>query len=122
MQYRILLIEDDELNRDMLSRRLERKKFEVVVAIDGQDGVEKTISLKPDLILLDMSLPRLSGWEVAKCLKALADTKQIPIIALTAHAMSGDKLRALEAGCDEFDSKPIEFQRLLEKIEKLLLK
>ena len=117
---KILLVEDNELNRDMLSRRLARRGFDVVVAVDGGEGIEMAKSASPDLVLLDMSLPVLDGWEVAARLKAAADTRCIPIIALTAHAMAGDRQRALEAGCDDYDTKPIELDRLLEKVHALL--
>jgi CheY-like chemotaxis protein len=117
---KILLVEDNEMNRDMLSRRLERKGFSVAMAEDGRQGVAKAASEAPDLILLDMSLPIIDGWEVARQIKAAPATKGIPIIALTAHAMSGDRERALEAGCDEYDTKPVEFPRLLAKIEAVL--
>ena len=117
---KILLVEDNEMNRDMLSRRLERKGFAVVMAEDGRAGVAMAVSEAPDLILLDMSLPLVDGWEVARQIKAGPKTKSIPIIALTAHAMSGDRERALEAGCDEYDTKPVEFPRLLAKIEAIL--
>src|SRR5512134_1942886 len=117
---KILLVEDNELNRDMLSRRLERKGFSVVMAEDGRQGVAMAASEAPDLILLDMSLPLVDGWEAARQIKARAVTKGIPIIALTAHAMSGDREKALAAGCDEYDTKPVEFARLLAKIEAIL--
>ena len=117
---RILLVEDNEMNRDMLSRRLSRKGFEVLIAVDGQQGVEKTMSESPDLVLMDMSLPVLDGWEATRRLKADADTRPVPIIALTAHAMAGDREKAMEAGCDDYDTKPIELPRLLSKIEELL--
>jgi two-component system cell cycle response regulator DivK len=117
---KILLVEDNEMNRDMLSRRLERKGFAVVMAEDGKAGVALAASEAPDLILLDMSLPLVDGWEVARQIKAGPTTKSIPIIALTAHAMAGDRERALEAGCDEYDTKPVEFPRLLAKIEAIL--
>ena len=117
---KILLVEDNELNRDMLSRRLQRKGFAVVMAEDGKAGVAMAASEAPDLILLDMSLPLVDGWEVARQIKAGPKTKSIPIIALTAHAMSGDREKALEAGCDEYDTKPVEFPRLLAKIEAIL--
>ncbi len=117
---RILLVEDNEMNRDMLSRRLTRKGFEVVIATDGQQGVEMTQSESPDLVLMDMSLPVLDGWEATRRLKASEDTRDIPIIALTAHAMSGDREKTLQAGCDDYDTKPIELPRLLEKINALL--
>jgi two-component system, cell cycle response regulator DivK len=117
---RILLVEDNEMNRDMLSRRLSRKGYEVVVAVDGQEGVERARSEAPDLILMDMSLPVKDGWTATREIKADAATAAIPIIALTAHAMSGDREKALEAGCDDYDTKPIELTRLLEKIEARL--
>jgi CheY-like chemotaxis protein len=117
---KILLVEDNEMNRDMLSRRLLRKGYEVVIAVDGQEGVNKAKSEPFDLILMDMSLPIIDGWEATRQLKAMPDLKQIPIIALTAHAMSGDREKALEAGCDDYDTKPIELPRLLGKIETLL--
>ncbi len=117
---KILLIEDNEMNRDMLSRRLVRRGYDVVVAVDGQEGVARAESEMPALILMDMSLPVLDGWEAARKLRATPATRAIPIIALTAHAMAGDRERALEAGCDDFDIKPIELDRLLGKIEKLL--
>ncbi len=116
----ILLVEDNEMNRDMLSRRLERKGYDVVLAVDGQSGVEMAQSHAPDLVLMDMSLPVLDGWEATRRLKADDATKQIPVIALTAHAMSSDREKALEAGCDDYDTKPVELPRLLEKIEALL--
>ena len=117
---KILLVEDNEMNRDMLSRRLIRKGFEVVLAVDGQSGVEMTKTHAPDLVLMDMSLPVLDGWEATRRLKADDTTRQIPVIALTAHAMSSDREKALEAGCDDYDTKPVELSRLLEKIESLL--
>jgi len=117
---KILLVEDNEMNRDMLSRRLERKGFEVVLAIDGRSGVEMAQTDAPDLVLMDMSLPVLDGWEATRRLKADTATQRIPVIALTAHAMSGDRDKALEAGCDDYDTKPVEFLRLLGKIEALL--
>jgi len=113
---KILLVEDNELNRDMLSRRLERKGYSVVMAVDGAQGVEMARTETPDLILLDMSLPVIDGWEAARRIKADPATAGIPIIALTAHAMSGDREKALEAGCDDYDTKPIDLPRLLEKI------
>ena len=119
---KILLVEDNEMNRDMLSRRLVRKGFEVLLAVDGAQGLEMAQSSRPDLILLDMSLPVIDGWEAARRLKAAAQTAAIPIIALTAHALSGDREKALEAGCDDYDSKPVELPRLLEKIQALLPK
>ncbi|QMV44112.1 response regulator [Cohnella cholangitidis] len=116
----VLLVEDNELNRDMLSRRLIRKGFKVIVAEDGQQGVELATVHRPDLILMDMSLPILDGWEATRQLKSASGTKSIPIIALTAHAMAGDKEKAYQAGCDDFDTKPIELSRLLEKMEAAL--
>jgi two-component system cell cycle response regulator DivK len=113
---KILLVEDNEMNRDMLSRRLERKGYDVVLAVDGESGVAMASAEYPDLILMDMSLPVLDGWEATRRLKAGADTHRIPVIALTAHAMAGDRERAIEAGCDDYDTKPIELSRLLEKI------
>ena len=117
---KILLVEDNEMNRDMLSRRLQRRGYEVVIAVDGQDGVTKAQAEAPALILMDMSLPVLDGWEASRQLKAAPATGGIPIIALTAHAMSGDREKALAVGCDDFDTKPIELDRLLAKIEALL--
>lgn len=117
---KILLVEDNEMNRDMLSRRLNRNGFEVIIAVNGQEGVELATSSKPDLILMDMSLPILDGWEATKQVKANPETANIPIIALTAHAMVHDKEKALAAGCDEFDTKPVELPRLLAKINALL--
>ena len=117
---KILLVEDNEMNRDMLSRRLQRRGYEVVIAVDGQDGVTKAQAEAPALILMDMSLPVLDGWEASRQLKAAPATGAIPIIALTAHAMAGDREKALAVGCDDFDTKPIELDRLLGKIEALL--
>ena len=117
---KILLVEDNEMNRDMLSRRLIRKGFEVVIAVDGNEGVAKAQSENPDLILMDMSLPLLDGWEATKLLKTFPATVGIPIIALTAHAMAGDRDKAIAAGCNDYDTKPVEFTRLLGKIEALL--
>ncbi len=117
---KILLVEDNEMNRDMLSRRLMRKGYEVVLAVDGQSGVAMAQSELPDLVLMDMSLPTVDGWEATRRLKADASTQHIPVIALTAHAMSGDREKALEAGCDDYDTKPVELARLLGKIELLL--
>ena len=117
---KILLVEDNEMNRDMLSRRLQRRGYEVVIAVEGQDGVTKAQAEAPALILMDMSLPVLDGWEASRQLKAAPATGGIPIIALTAHAMSGDREKALAVGCDDFDTKPIELDRLLAKIEALL--
>jgi len=117
---KILLVEDNEMNRDMLSRRLMKKKYDVVIAVDGQEGVNMAASENPDIILLDMSLPVMDGWQAAKYLKGDPSTRDIPIIALTAHAMAGDREKALEAGCDDYDTKPVEFKRLLGKIQALL--
>ncbi len=117
---KILLVEDNEMNRDMLSRRLARKGYEVVLAVDGPSGVAMAQSESPDLVLMDMSLPTVDGWEATRRLKADASTQHIPVIALTAHAMSGDREKALEAGCDDYDTKPVELPRLLGKIEALL--
>src|SRR5580704_14766728 len=117
---KILLVEDNEVNRDMLSRRLLRKGYEVVMAVDGEQAVAMAQSEKPDLILMDMSLPVIDGWEATRRVKAAEPSSRIPIIALTAHAMSGDRERALGAGCDDYDTKPIEMPRLLEKIDALL--
>jgi CheY-like chemotaxis protein len=117
---KILLVEDNELNRDMLSRRLIRRGYEVVMATDGAEAITGAARERPNLILMDMSLPVVDGWEATRRLKADAALRAIPVIALTAHAMSGDRERAMAAGCDEFDTKPIEFDRLLAKIEQLL--
>lgn len=117
---KILLVEDNEMNRDMLSRRLVRKGYEVFIAVDGAEGVEMSISKEPDLILMDMSLPVLDGWQATTQIKANSETKNIPVIAMTAHAMAGDREKCLAAGCDEYDTKPVEFPRLLDKIKKLL--
>jgi two-component system cell cycle response regulator DivK len=117
---RILLVEDNEMNRDMLSRRLERKGFEVKMAVDGRQGVEMARAGGYDLILMDMSLPEIDGWEATRQLREAPETKTVPIIALTAHAMAGDRDRALEVGCNDYDTKPIELTRLLGKIEALL--
>ncbi len=119
---KILLVEDNELNRDMLSRRLMRRGFEVLVAIDGASGVTTAEIELPDLIVMDMSLPILDGWEATKRLKQITATQNIPIIGCSAHAMVGDRERGIEAGCDDYDTKPIEFTRLLGKIEHLLKK
>ena len=117
---KILLVEDNEMNRDMLSRRLERKGYEVVLAVDGAAGVAMVQLSAPDLVLMDMSLPVLDGWEATRRLKADPATRDVPVIALTAHAMSSDRGKALDAGCDDYDTKPIELPRLLTKIETLL--
>ena len=117
---KLLLVEDNEMNRDMLSRRLQRRGFEVVIAMDGAQGVAMATSEKPDLILMDMSLPVIDGWEATRQIKANPSTRQIPVIAITSHAMADDRRRALEAGCDDYDTKPVELDRLLTKIEGLL--
>ena len=117
---KILLVEDNEMNRDMLSRRLERKGYEVAIAVDGQAGVDMASSENPDIILMDLSLPVIDGWEATRRIKADAATQNIPVIALTAHAMSGDEQKAREAGCDDYDTKPVNLNRLLEKIGSLL--
>lgn len=117
---KILLVEDNEMNRDMLSRRLERRGYQVVIAVDGAEGVNMASAENPDLILMDMSLPIMNGWEATRRLKAQDSTRAIPVIALTAHAMASDREKALEAGCDDYDTKPIELPRLLGKIETLL--
>lgn len=117
---KILLVEDNEMNRDMLSRRLERKGFQVLMAVDGQQGVDLAVSEIPDLILMDMDLPIIDGWEATRRVKAGESTRGIPVIALTAHAMVGDRDKAIAAGCDDYDTKPVDFPRLLGKIETLL--
>jgi two-component system, cell cycle response regulator DivK len=117
---KILLVEDNEMNRDMLSRRLIRNGFEVSIAIDGQQGADMAISQLPDLILMDMSLPVMDGWEATRRIKANDATRKIPVIALTAHAMDGDREKAVAAGCDDYDTKPVEITRLLAKIAALL--
>ena len=117
---RLLYVEDNEMNRDMLSRRLQRRGFEVLIAEDGEEGVTLAAAERPDLILMDMSLPVLDGWEATRRIKAAPDTQRIPIIGLTAHAMAADRDKCLEAGCDDYDTKPVEIGRLLEKIERLL--
>jgi CheY-like chemotaxis protein len=119
---KILLVEDNEMNRDMLSRRLQRKGYEVLIAVDGEAGVRMAVTERPDLILMDMSLPTVDGWEATRRIKRLPETASIPVIALTAHAMAGDRDKAIEAGCDDYDSKPIEFERLLGKMQELLRK
>jgi two-component system, cell cycle response regulator DivK len=119
---KILLVEDNEMNRDMLSRRLARRGYEITLAMDGQEGVVLARSVQPDMILMDMSLPVMSGWEATKVLKDDPQLRSIPVIALTAHAMSADREKALNAGCDDFDTKPIELEGLLKKIEALLKK
>jgi two-component system cell cycle response regulator DivK len=117
---RILLVEDNEMNRDMLSRRLERRGYEVIVAVDGEEGVARAKADAPDVVLMDLSLPGIDGWEATRQLKAAQETRSIPVLALTAHAMAGDREKALEVGCDEFDTKPVDLPRLLAKIEGLL--
>lgn len=117
---RVLLVEDNELNRDMLSRRLQRRGYEIAVATDGVQAVQAATRDRPELILMDMSLPEMDGWEATRQLKAQPGTRAIPVIALTAHAMAGDRDRALAAGCDEFETKPVELERLLAKMQALL--
>ncbi len=117
---RILLVEDNELNRDMLSRRLIRNGYEVIIAVDGQQGVDFAMSERPDLILMDMSLPVIDGWEATRQIKSADATRRIPLIALTAHAMAGDREKAIEIGCDDYDTKPVEIARLLGKMAALL--
>ncbi len=117
---KILLVEDQEMNRDMLSRRLKKRGYDVAIAVDGAEGVEKARSESPDLILMDISLPVMNGYEATRTIKADEATRSIPVIALTAHAMSTDREKALEAGCDAYETKPVELPRLLETIEKLL--
>jgi len=117
---KILLVEDNEMNRDMLSRRLLKQGFEMVIAVDGEQAVDLARAEAPDLILMDISLPGLDGWEATRLLKGRPETRSIPIIAFTAHAMAGDREKSLAAGCDDYDTKPIDFRRLLEKIQGLL--
>jgi two-component system cell cycle response regulator DivK len=117
---KILLVEDNEMNRDMLTRRLQRRGYEVVIAVDGAQGLAMAQSETPAIVLMDISLPVLDGWEATRRLKMAPETKSIPVIALTAHAMTGDRERCIEAGCDDFDTKPVEIARLLGKIETLL--
>jgi two-component system, cell cycle response regulator DivK len=117
---KVLLVEDNEMNRDMLSRRLIRRGFEVVFAVNGKQGVDLARSERPDIILMDMSLPIMDGWEATRCVKSDDATRSVPVIGLTAHAMSGDRERAIEAGCDDYDTKPVELDRLIGKIERLL--
>jgi CheY-like chemotaxis protein len=117
---KILIVEDNEMNRDMLSRRLIRRGYEVVMAIDGEQGIAVARSECPDLILMDMSLPVVDGWEATRRLKAEPQTRKIPVIGLTAHAMAGDREKVIDAGCDDYDTKPVELPRLLQKIEVLL--
>ncbi len=119
---KVLVVEDNEMNRDMLSRRLQRRGYDVVMSVDGEDGVSKARSESPDIILMDMDLPVLDGWAATQMLKASPETQSIPVIALTAHAMAGDREKALDAGCDDYDTKPVEFARLIQKIETLLSK
>jgi CheY-like chemotaxis protein len=115
----VLVVEDNEMNRDMLSRRLERRGFEVVLAVDGAEGVAKSRSESPDIVLMDMSLPVMNGWEATRAIKADPATRSLPVIALTAHSMPGDREKAMEAGCDDYDVKPVELPRLLEKMAAL---
>ena len=117
---KILLVEDNDLNRDMLSRRLIKRGFTVLSAVNGKEGIDKAANEKPDLILMDLSLPIINGWDATREIKANKETSNIPIIALTAHAMAEDRKKALDAGCDEYDTKPIEFDGLLDKINRLL--
>jgi len=117
---KILLVEDNEMNRDMLSRRLERRGYELILAVDGEEGVARAKADAPDLVVMDLSLPGIDGWEATRQLKAADETRSIPVLALTAHAMAGDRERALEAGCDDFDTKPVDLPRLVDKIEGLL--
>ena len=117
---KLLLVEDNEMNRDMLSRRLVRRGYEVAIAIDGAQGVEMARTETPDLVLMDLSLPVIDGWEATRRIKATLETRHLPVIGLTAHAMAGDREKALEAGCDDYDTKPIELERLLKKVEALL--
>ena len=117
---RILLVEDNEMNRDMLSRRLERRGYEVIVAVDGEEGVARAKADAPDLVVMDLSLPGIDGWEATRQLKAADETRSIPVLALTAHAMAGDREKALAAGCEDFDTKPVDLPRLVDKIDALL--
>jgi CheY-like chemotaxis protein len=117
---KILLVEDNEMNRDMLSRRLKRQGHDVLIAVDGREGVEKSKADRPDIVLMDMSLPVLDGWEATRRIRADEETAALPVIALTAHAMEADRQQAMAAGCDDYDTKPIDLKRLLEKIDKLL--
>jgi two-component system cell cycle response regulator DivK len=117
---KVLLVEDNEMNRDMLSRRLTRRGYQVVFAMDGQQGIDLARSERPDVILMDMSLPIVDGWEASRRLKADDATRSVPVIGLTAHAMAGDREKAIEAGCDDYDTKPVELDRLIGKIERLL--
>ena len=117
---KVLVVEDNEMNRDMLSRRLTRRGFQVIFAVDGQQGVDLARSERPDIILMDMSLPVLDGWEATRRVKSDAATRRVPVIGLTAHAMAGDREKAIEAGCDDYDTKPVELERLIGKMERLL--
>lgn len=119
---KVLLVEDNEMNRDMLSRRLTRRGFQVVCAVDGQQGVDLARSENPDIILMDMSLPVMDGWEATRRIKSDGNTRNVLVIGLTSHAMTGDREKAIEAGCDDYDTKPVDLDRLLEKIEHLLPK
>jgi CheY-like chemotaxis protein len=117
---KVLVVEDNEMNRDMLSRRLTRRGFQVIFAVDGQQGVDLARSERPDIILMDMSLPVIDGWEATRRVKSDDATRSVPVIGLTAHAMAGDREKAIEAGCDDYDTKPVEFERLIGKMERLL--
>jgi CheY-like chemotaxis protein len=117
---KILIVEDNEMNRDMLSRRLIRRGYQIVIAVDGAEGIAMAETESPDLVLMDMSLPVIDGWEATRRLKAEPSTRAIPVIGLTAHAMSGDREKVIAAGCDDYDTKPVELPRLLQKIEALL--
>lgn len=117
---KLLLVEDNEMNRDMLSRRLARRGYEILIAVDGQQGIDEAIAHRPDLIIMDMSLPVLDGWESTRRIKQQPETSTIPVLALTAHAMAGERDKALAAGCDDYDTKPVDFNRLIGKIELLL--
>ena len=117
---KLLLVEDNEMNRDMLSRRLARRGYEILIAVDGEQGIAEATRQMPDLIIMDMSLPVIDGWESTRRLKQQPETQSIPVLALTAHAMAGERDRALAAGCNDYDTKPVEFERLLGKIENLL--
>ena len=116
---KVLVVEDNEANRDMLSRRLQRRGFEVVIAVDGAEGVAMSKTEKPDIVLMDMGLPVMNGWEATRAIKADPATQHMPVIALTAHSMAGDREKAMEAGCDDYDTKPVELPRLLEKMAAL---
>jgi CheY-like chemotaxis protein len=118
--FKVLLVEDNEMNRDMLTRRLQRKSYEVVIALDGEEAVRMAQSQAPNLILMDIRLPVMDGWEAMQLIKIMPETRSIPIIALTAHAMAGDMEKCMDAGCDDYDTKPIDLPRLLEKIQALL--